>query len=129
MSTSITIAAAAVTGSLLALKLKQYHPEYSIYIILATGVLLLYYCYDTLAVLVQQILGFASCFQGQEQYIKILTKLIGIAYISEFSADICKDAGYQTLASQVQVLGKLSILAAAVPIFTSLIQTIEEVMV
>ena len=51
-------------------------------------------------------------------------KIIGITYIAEFSADICKDAGYGTLASQIGIFSKLSILAVSMPVLSALLQTI-----
>lgn len=50
--------------------------------------------------------------------------MIGITYISEFSADICKDAGHQAIASQIQIFGKLTIMAVSMPVFVNLLDTI-----
>lgn len=46
----------------------------------------------------------------QAGYFKILLKIIGITYIAEFASDLCKDAGYTTIAGQIQMFGKLSVL-------------------
>ena len=52
--------------------------------------------------------------------------MVGIAYISEFSANLCKDAGYGGIASQIEMFGKLSILAMSLPVLTTLLTVIEE---
>ena len=57
-------------------------------------------------------------------YFKILLKIIGITYIAEFASDLCKDAGYATIAGQIQMFGKLSVLAAGIPVLTALLETI-----
>ena len=49
---------------------------------------------------------------------------IGITYICEFSAGICRDAGFQTIAGQIEVFGKVCILLFGLPIVISLLQTI-----
>lgn len=121
----IIIAMTAVCGGLFALKMRQYQPEYSLYLVLATGVLLLYFCYDGLLQMVEFVNTISETLGGEGIYLKVLCKLIGIAYVSEFASDICKDAGYQTLAGQVQIAGKLTILVAAIPICNRLIQTVE----
>ena len=56
-------------------------------------------------------------------------KMIGITYIAEFSSGICKDAGYQTLAGQIEIFGKLTILVLGLPVLLALLQTIRGVYV
>lgn len=123
----IKIALTAVIGALLALKMKQYQGEYSVYIVLGTGILLLVFCCDAITSVIQLITQLGDMLNGQAVYLKILVKLIGIAYICEFASGICVDAGYQALAGQVRLLGKLAILVSAIPLFTCLMETIEEV--
>ena len=56
-------------------------------------------------------------------YIGTLLKMVGITYAAEFSSGICKDAGYQTVASQIEI-SKLTILALGMPILLALLETI-----
>ena len=51
--------------------------------------------------------------------------MIGITYIAEFSAGICKDAGYGALGTQIEIFGKLSILAVSMPILLALLETLK----
>ena len=60
----------------------------------------------------------------QTSYIQALLKIIGITYISEFAADICRDAGYTAVAGQIGVFARLSVLAVSMPIVTALLDTI-----
>lgn len=60
----------------------------------------------------------------QAGYFKILLKIIGITYVAEFASDLCKDAGYATIAGQIQMFGKLTVLAAGIPVLTALLETI-----
>jgi len=57
-------------------------------------------------------------------YIETILKIIGIAYIAEFAAQITKDAGQGAIASKIELGGKILILAMAIPIITVLIETI-----
>jgi stage III sporulation protein AD len=57
-------------------------------------------------------------------YVETILKIIGIAYIAEFAAQITKDAGQGSLASKIELGGKVLILAMAIPILTVLIETI-----
>jgi stage III sporulation protein AD len=58
-------------------------------------------------------------------YLTALLKMTGITYIAEFSAGICKDAGYGALAGQIEIFGKLSILALSMPIVLALLETLQ----
>lgn len=57
-------------------------------------------------------------------YVETILKIIGIAYIAEFGAQITKDAGQGSLASKIELAGKILILALAIPILTVIIETI-----
>ena len=52
--------------------------------------------------------------------------MIGITYIAEFASGICKDTGYQTIAVQIEIFSKLTILAMGVPVLLALLETIQE---
>jgi stage III sporulation protein AD len=57
-------------------------------------------------------------------YVETILKIVGIAYIAEFGAQITKDAGQGAIASKIELAGKILILAMAVPILTVIIETI-----
>ncbi len=59
-------------------------------------------------------------------YLGTLIKMLGVTYIAEFSSSICKDAGYQTIAKQIEIFGKLAILVMSMPILLALLDTIQE---
>ena len=58
-----------------------------------------------------------------------MLKMIGITYIAEFSSGICKDAGYQTIAAQIEIFSKLTILAMGLPVLLALLETVQEFLV
>ena len=58
-------------------------------------------------------------------YLNTLLKMTGITYIAEFSSGICKDAGYGALGNQIEIFGKLSILAVSLPVILALLETLQ----
>ena len=66
-----------------------------------------------------------SYLDGAEAYLAILLKVVGITYICEFSSGICRDAGYQTVAGQIEVLGKLTVMFAGLPVLFAVIEQIQ----
>lgn len=121
----IKIAAIGVVAAVLAAWVKTVKPEYSLWITLAAGVFLGLSAILKLEVIVEELHVLQAYFAGYGSYFKLLIKIIGITYLAEFSADLCKDAGANTLASQIELFGKLSILVLCMPIMTSLLETID----
>ena len=114
-----------IAGVLLALQIKQARPEYAVYLSVATGVFLLIMAAQRLEVVVESVSVIQNSISIQSSYIQVLLKIIGITYISEFAADICRDAGYSAVAGQIGIFAKLSILAVSIPIVTALLETIQ----
>lgn len=114
-----------IAGVLLAVQFKGQKPEYGIYIGLSVGILIFAYAIRQVEVVIgglERVRGYLS---GGEGYLSILLKVIGITYICEFSSGICKDAGYQSVAGQIEVLGKLSVMFAGLPILFAVIEQIQ----
>lgn len=93
-----------ITGVFLALFLKQTKPEYAVCVSAGTGILLLFPVAERLSLVIENIRLIQSAISIQSAYIQVLLKIIGITYISEFAADICRDAGCAAVAGQIGVL-------------------------
>ncbi len=57
-------------------------------------------------------------------YLKTMLKIIGIAYIAEFGAQIVRDAGLESIATKIEFAGKMLILVMAVPIISVIVETV-----
>lgn len=117
-----------IAGVLLAVQFRSYKPEYAVYIGLGLSVLIFAYAIRQVEAVVAQLDRIRGYLGGAESYLSILLKVIGITYICEFSAGICKDAGYQAVAGQIEVLGKLSVMFAGLPVLFAVIEQIQSFM-
>ena len=63
-----------------------------------------------------------------KEYLKLILKVTGISYIIELTTNICKDAGSSSLASKVEMFGKISIVILTIPILTSVISVVLEIL-
>ncbi|PEJ22776.1 stage III sporulation protein AD [Bacillus toyonensis] len=79
---------------------------------------------DQIHSILQMIERVASEAKVSNVYVETLLKIIGIAYIAEFGAQITKDAGQGAIASKIELAGKILILVMAIPILTVVIETI-----
>lgn len=114
-----------IAGVMLAIQFKGQKPEYGIYVGLAVGILIFGYALRQVAAVTDQLGKLKSYLGGAESYLTVLLKVIGITYICEFGAAVCKDAGYQTVAGQIEVLGKLSVMFAGLPVLFAVIEQIQ----
>ena len=62
--------------------------------------------------------------EQNKSFYKILFKIVGISYICEFTSGICKDAGYSSVAAQVEIMGKMLVFLSGVPVLLSVVETI-----
>lgn len=125
MQEIVKIAFLGIVVVLLAIQFKGIRQEYSIYIGLGLGILLFGYGVRQIGLILPEFVKIWSVLGSAGQYLGILLKVIGITYVCEFSAGICKDAGYQAIAGQIEILGKLSVMFAGLPILFAVVEQIE----
>ena len=122
----IRISVVGIAGVFLAILLKQVRPEYSLYITMAAGIAILFYSAGKLSYLLSSLRKTQQYVPVDAAYMTILLKMIGITYIGQFCAGICKDAGYSAVAGQIEIFGRLAVLAVSMPVLTALLETIHE---
>ena len=113
-----------MTGMLLGILLKGTRPEYSVYLSLAAGICIFSYMTGKLSYLFSSVLKIQEYLPVDAQYLETLLKMIGITYVSEFAAGICKDAGYGAIASQIDIFARLYIKVLSMPVLLALMETI-----
>ena len=121
----LTIGILGIAGALLAVELKGLKGEYGIYLVAAVGLVIFFYGITKLKTVIETIRQVQSYIRLNRMYLEVLLKMIGITYIAEFSSGICKDAGYGSLGSQIEIFGKLSVLAVSMPILLALLDTVQ----
>lgn len=122
---AIQIGIAGVIGVLLAVQFKSGKSEYGIYISAAVSLLIFFQIAGRLEIIVEAFRTISGMAVVDRAYIGILMKMVGITYLAEFSSAICKDAGYQTVAVQIEIFSKLTILALSLPVLEALLETIQ----
>ncbi len=115
-----------VIGALLAIQFKSGKSEYGIYMGVGASILLFSCIVDRLEIFIRTVEQISHFIKADMSYISTMMKMIGITYIAEFSSSICKDAGYQTIAVQIAIFSKLTILALGMPVLLALLETIQE---
>lgn len=123
--TIVTIAIVGITTVLLAVQMKGLKGEYAAYLAAAAGIFIFFYGISKLESIFLAIRKIQEFIAIDPIYLATLLKLTGITYIAEFSSGICKDAGYGAIGNQIEIFGKLSILAVSMPIVLALLETMQ----
>lgn len=124
----IKIIGIALIALIIIIMLKQYRPEYAIFISILTGILILFLVMDRLTGIINLIESIQDKFSINTQFIALLIKITGIAFLSEFAISICKDSGEAAIASKIEIGSKIIIISMSVPIISSLLEIILKIL-
>lgn len=119
----VLIGLAAVFAIML---LKSGKPEFAAAVSLGACILLLLYAGGSLTKIVGELRHLFEYIELPGGYLSILLKILGISYLAEFGSALCKDAGQSAISSQIELVGKLAILALSMPVVTSLFEAISK---
>lgn len=108
--------------------LKQYKPEFAIYISMLTGILIILFVIDDLSGIINLIQSLANKVSINNTFLMLLIKITGIAFLSEFAVSICKDAGETAIASKMEIGAKIIIISMSIPIISSLLEIILKIL-
>lgn len=104
--------------------LKQHRPEFATYASIISGIIILYFVLDLFTPIVTLLKNLSEKMGVSRQFLIILLKITGIAYLTEFGSSICKDSGETSVASKVELAGKILIISLSIPIITALMETL-----
>ncbi len=113
-----------ICGVFLAMQFKSEKQEYGLLIVLSVSIVLGFLGVSGLAPVFQVLNRMEEMMDISGEYLSVFMKIIGISYLAEFACALCNDAGYGTLASQIEMLGRITILSMSAPILLALLDTI-----
>lgn len=121
----VQISLIGILGALLALQLKQSKAEYAIYLCIAVSLIIIFSIMSHLETIIDTLKTISEYINLDATYMGTLLKMLGITYVAEFASAICKDAGQQTIAAQIEIFSKITILVLSLPIMLALLKTIQ----
>lgn len=107
--------------------IKQYKPEFTIYISLISGVIIIFLVFDKLAGIITLLTTLSKKTGINATYLSILLKITGIAILTEFGISICKDAGEAAIANKIEFGGKIVIISISIPVISALLEVIMKI--
>ena len=124
----LKIAALSLIAVILITIVKNYKKEFAIPTAVACNILILYYLLDSMRYGFTYITDFYNKLEYGKSYYPIIIKALAIAYITEFTSQLCKDAGESSIASKVELAGKIFIFIVAVPVFASIFNLVNKLL-
>lgn len=111
-------------GAFLAMLLKKENPQFALLVAMITGILLFLGIFTPLHEILNMLHDMADTAGVSEMYFGIVLKVIGIAYLSQFGAQLCTDAGESAIAAKIELAGKVLIMAVSAPVLKGLLDVV-----
>lgn len=119
-----SVAGLGILAAVLCIIVRQYKPEMAIGISTACGVLILIAVITMLKPSIAAISELTAAAGLDNGYAAILLKALAVCYITQLSADCCRDAGESAIASKIELAGRAAVLAVSLPVFASLAELV-----
>ena len=120
----VKIIGVGLTALIIIIVLKQYKPEFTVYVSIIAGAIILFMVISKLSAIVALLTNLSNKTGVGSEFLKILLKITGIAILTEFAVSICKDSGETAIASKIDLGGKIIIVSISIPIITALLELI-----
>lgn len=122
------IAGIGILATVIVIILKDTRPEFALYISIVTGVIIFSFVLTKLVYVIDVLRVLSTKANMETTYFSTILKIIGIAYITEFSSQISKDAGEGSIAMKIELGGKVLIMVLAIPILLALMDLILKIL-
>jgi stage III sporulation protein AD len=113
-----------LTATVLVTVLRNHAPQFAMLIGLVAGIILLLSVLGSMDKVISTLSDLANAAKVNHGFLTTVLKIIGIAYIVEFAAQVARDAGEGALAGKIELAGKVGIVILAIPIITNVVQSL-----
>lgn len=124
----VKIIGIAFLALIIVIILKQYKPEFAIYASILAGSVILFISLGKLSGIINLLEDISSKTAINGEFLSILIKITGIAFLTEFAVSVCKDSGETAIANKVDMGGKIIIVAISIPIISALLETVIKIL-
>jgi stage III sporulation protein AD len=124
----IQIVSLGLVVTVLALILKEQKPIFAFLLVTITGIAIFMFLLGKISAVIRVLEQLADRSGVNQVFFVTILKIIGVAYIAEFGAQIVRDAGQDSIASKIELTGKILIMVMAIPIITVIIDTVMKLM-
>ena len=120
----IKIVFIALLGVVASMLLKKAESNLSFAVAIVTGIIIVTFFYNEINNVVSVFKTFTSGYGVSETHVKLLVKVLGISYITQFGASIAEECGEKFIAKKVELGGKILIVSLSIPVLIKLLDNI-----
>lgn len=124
----IKIIGIGIVSLIIIIIIKQYRPEFALYISIIAGIIMFFIVADKFSGIIDLLTSISNKTNLNSEFLKILIKITGIAILSEFAISICKDSGEVAIANKIDLAGKIIIISISIPIISSLLENVLKIL-
>ncbi len=122
----VTIVVVCILTATASLFIKKYQPEYSLVLTILSGASVLIALTLTLGGIIDTLRDIFDYSELDSELFKVLIKALGICYIVNFAGETCRDFGQTSLASKVELAGKIAVTVLTLPLIKGILSTVLE---
>ena len=122
--TIFQIVAVGIMGAVLSITIKKQSPEVALLITITASVLIFLMVLPMITEAVGIINHIGGLADGQAAYVGLALRVVGVAYMAELGASVCKDAGESAIATKIDLAGRVIIMVMALPIVMDILNII-----
>lgn len=120
----IKIVGVSVFAVIMIIILKNYRPEMALVLSIITGIGIMLYAISKMSSVINVLNDLVSKSGVNTDFLLVIIKVIGIAYIVEFGKNVCVDAGQSSIATKLEMAGKVVIVVLTIPLISSLVNVL-----
>lgn len=118
-----------IISSILAIILKEQKTDFSFLVTLIASILICIFVFAEIKPIFELVNELVQKSGINMEYMKIILKLVGVSYIVEFGKNVCLDSGQSSIASKIEMAGKVVIVSLSIPVITSLVELVSGVII
>lgn len=122
MSEALRVTGFSAAAAMLCFTLRAANRQAGAAAAIAAGLILFFSAISQLSAVTETMQSLSRQAGVGDETMKLLLKLIAMAYITEFSAQACRDAGEEGLASKAALCGKMLLMAQTLPLISEISQ-------
>ena len=120
----IKIVGVSIFAVIMIIILKNYRPEMALVLSIITGIGIMLYAISKMSSVINVLNDLVSKSGVNTDFLLIIIKVIGFAYIVEFGKNVCIDAGQSSIATKLEMAGKVVIVVLTIPLISSLVNVL-----
>jgi stage III sporulation protein AD len=120
----IAIIGVGIIAALLSVTLKQYKPQFGMYVSLIAGIIILMALIRELTPLLDTLSELITAVSLEAVYGAALLKALAICYITQLASDTCRDSGETAIAGKIEMAGKLAVALVSLPLFKGVVEIV-----